>query len=286
MIFPALVLVWFEMEAGEDEADNNDSKGPIPRTVYEYADAATIHGIYYIFESGRLIFERIFWVIIVILALVFAISLSISAYDNWKANPVLTSVGTTGYPIEKVAFPSITICPQGAANGIIEAALFKQFERYLAEENKNTFQLSQEELQNEAKEFLSLIYPGANQGPTQMIRMLGSPAMTPDKSLEAEAVLNPEDKHLCEPNEKNDSNLKCPDGFVYTISANDRTRSCWHFEGPSNKRNYEDARNSCKGLLTATDYAMFQIQIKQDWDVLWKIIATGFEYSNKYFLEI
>ena len=110
------------MEAEEDEADKNNNKGPIAKTTYEYADNATIHGIFYIFETGRLLFERIFWIIVVILALAFAIGMSVSAYDNWKANPVLTSVGTTGYPIEKIKFPSITICPQGSANEIIDAA--------------------------------------------------------------------------------------------------------------------------------------------------------------------
>ena len=42
----------------------------------------------------------------------FAVALSISAYIDWKKNPVLTTIGTTGHPIEKVEFPAITICAQ------------------------------------------------------------------------------------------------------------------------------------------------------------------------------
>ena len=39
-------------------------------TVNEYAAATTAHGIAYIFEHGRLAIERVFWIIVVIFALV------------------------------------------------------------------------------------------------------------------------------------------------------------------------------------------------------------------------
>ena len=93
-----------------------------------------------------------------ILALVFAISLSITAYNNWKDDPVLTSVGTTGHPIEKISFPSITICPQGSANEIIDAALFKQFERYLAGKGKIANELSEKTLNEEGVSFLRIFF--------------------------------------------------------------------------------------------------------------------------------
>ena len=190
-------LLVLEMEADEDDVDENRTKGSISRTAYEYAEVATTHGIYYIFENGRLIFERVFWVIVVILALVFAIGLSIRAYSDWKANPVLTSVGTTGHPIEQVAFPSITVCPQGCANKVIDAALFQQFEGYLSTKNKDVFALSEEEIVNEGVSFLRDIYPGAKAAPLQIARMLGSPGLDPDKNLEAMSVLNPEDQMKC-----------------------------------------------------------------------------------------
>ena len=190
-------LLVLEMEADEDDVDENKIKGSISRTAYEYAEVATTHGIYYIFEKGRLVFERVFWVIVVILALVFAIGLSIRAYSDWKANPVLTSVGTTGHPIEQVPFPSITVCPQGSANKVIGAALFQQFERYLSSKNKDVFALSEEEINNEGVSFLRDRYPGAKAAPIQIARMLGSPGLDPNKNLEAMSVLNPEDQMKC-----------------------------------------------------------------------------------------
>ena len=87
-------------------------KSPFGKTVKEYSESTTIHGIGYIFENGLYIFERILWISVVILGIVCAIYLSVTAYLEWKANPVLTTVATTGFPIEKVEFPSITICAQ------------------------------------------------------------------------------------------------------------------------------------------------------------------------------
>ena len=191
------LLLVLEMEADEDDVDENKTKGSISRTAYEYAEVATTHGIYYIFEKGRLVFERVFWVIVVILALVFAIGLSIQAYSAWKENPVLTSVGTTGHPIEQVSFPSITVCPQGSANKVIDAALFQQFEKYLGSKNKNVFELSKDEIANEGIGFLKDRYPGAKTVPIQIARMLGSPGIDPDKNLETMSVLNPEDQMKC-----------------------------------------------------------------------------------------
>ena len=57
-------------------------------------------------------FERLLWICVVSLGFGFAVALSISAYIDWKKNPVLTTIGTTGHPIEKVEFPAITICAQ------------------------------------------------------------------------------------------------------------------------------------------------------------------------------
>ena len=275
------------MEAEEDDVDkNNNRRGPISRTVYEYADVATTHGIYYIFETGRLLFERIFWIIVVILALTFAIGLSVSAYDNWKTNPVLTSVGTTGYPIEKIKFPSITICPQGSANQIIDAALFKQFERYLEQKNKDILELSEQEIKNEGIAFLSTVYPGATRPPTKLVRMLGSPGLPPDKSLEADAVLNPEDGKQCKSTNSSKTELKCPDGFVRINELDQTSRSCWHFKGANQKTTRQKGIEYCEGLLHDNEWRFFTIQYRKDWEVIWNILNTGKNIEYEYPFEL
>ena len=87
--------------------------------VHDYSKATTIHGIQYIFEDGLLPLEYCFWVLVVFIGISLATLLSVIAYVEWKENPVLTTVGTTGHPIEKVEYPAITICAQVMSNNII-----------------------------------------------------------------------------------------------------------------------------------------------------------------------
>ena len=110
-----------EEEAGAGDSDDNNTK-PCPvvtKTVHEYAEATSIHGIAYIFESGRLSFERLLWLILVLVFGFMAFVISMPLLNNFLDNPVLTTVHTSGYPIEKVQFPSITICGQGSVNEVV-----------------------------------------------------------------------------------------------------------------------------------------------------------------------
>ena len=82
------------------------------RIIREYAENTTIHGINYIFESGIPIIERLLWIVAMIIMLIFASFLSISAYMEWEDHPVVTTVMSTGKPIKEIEFPAIAICAQ------------------------------------------------------------------------------------------------------------------------------------------------------------------------------
>ena len=84
----------------------------LSRTVKEYADSTTIHGINYIFESGISVIERLVWIVSVITGIILALYLSVYAYIDWVDNPVITTVTSTGKPIKEIEFPAITICAQ------------------------------------------------------------------------------------------------------------------------------------------------------------------------------
>ena len=83
-------------------------KNPLKSTLHGYASVTTIHGISYLFEEKRQL-DRVFWIVVVFLALGMVIHLSTNSYLNWQADPVITSIGDAGYPIERIKFPSITI---------------------------------------------------------------------------------------------------------------------------------------------------------------------------------
>ena len=71
---------------------------------------------------------------------------SYTIYKEWQNQPVLTTIGTTGLPIEKIKFPAITICGQGSSKDILNNAMFRQLGTYLASQGKNISEMSEEEV--------------------------------------------------------------------------------------------------------------------------------------------
>ena len=65
--------------------------------------------------------------------IIFSIYSTCKTYIEWQANPTITTINTTAYPIENIEFPAITICSQGAAKDVVDTVLLKQFEEYLEE---------------------------------------------------------------------------------------------------------------------------------------------------------
>ena len=273
------ILVFVIMSSHEEESKR--LKNPYHTTLKQYASVSTAHGISYIFEEGRFFVERIVWVVVVVAALAFAICMSISAFHNWKDNPVLTSVKTTGLPIEKIEFPAITICSQGSANDIIDAALFQQFKRY--ENKKVSEDKSFEELAFDKKiqKFLEDLYPGAKSPPNQLVSMMSSPGIDPNKGIEAITIFNPEDKASCSPNvnedseqeestsivkrNADDSNEKesCPRGF-----EDDKTGICLHIG--DERMNFEEADEYCRSL---SDYS-HMLALTSGYELIFDDIGT------------
>ena len=71
---------------------------------------------------------------------------SYQIYVEWQHQPVLTTIGTTGLPVEKIKFPSITICGQGSSKDILDRAMFRQLSNYLADKGVNITGKSKEEV--------------------------------------------------------------------------------------------------------------------------------------------
>ena len=94
------------------EVMTKKNQNPVFKTIKEYAENTTIHGIQYIFENGASVYEKFSWIFVVLGGAIFAAILSLQGLQKWQNNLILTTVETTSYPIEKVEFPSITICAQ------------------------------------------------------------------------------------------------------------------------------------------------------------------------------
>ena len=212
------------MSIFEDSPKKN--KNPYTKTINEYASVSTAHGIAYIFEDGRCFFERIIWIIVVVLALTFAICMSTTAYKNWKNNPVLTSVRTTGLPIENIEFPAITICTQGSANEVVDAALFQQFSNYLNTKGKEFDSLSDSQKVQEGQNFLLDMYPGAKAPPNQLVSMMASPGIDPERGIEALTIFNPEDKKNCAADTEETTSTTTKKARKKRNAADSSTKNC------------------------------------------------------------
>ena len=193
-----------------NQVKNEKFKGAFCKTAEEYGSSCTIHGIAYCFALGKWRVDRILWLLIVLSAIAFATYTTLIVLKD--TDPILTSVETAGLPIEEVPFPSITICPQGSINEIIDAAFFKQFDDYLQEKGLHDIVIDQTnderyryirkvDLEREGANFLADKYPGAKTLPIETVQILGSPGIDPDMFLENGAILNPgEDSIGCNEN--------------------------------------------------------------------------------------
>ena len=96
----------------------SNEEAAVRKTVKQYGNATTVHGISYILEQGRHPLERLLWIVLVLTGFVVFFYLTTTICTERENNPVMTTVETTGYNIENIEFPSITVCPQGSVKKI------------------------------------------------------------------------------------------------------------------------------------------------------------------------
>ena len=103
----------------------------IHSTFCEFANVTTIHGLAYVFDKTIKAIDYIFWFIAVCLGTGLAIYSSIDAWNEWKASPVLTSIRSTGLPLQNISFPAITICSQGLIKVSFSGFLLNKINSFL-----------------------------------------------------------------------------------------------------------------------------------------------------------
>ena len=95
--------------------------------VKQYFGETSLHGLKYITEDGRHPLERVLWVFLFFVGVSLAISFmhpskniprfwyfikrSSSDIKRYINDPTTTTLQTTDYPIWKIDFPGVTICP-------------------------------------------------------------------------------------------------------------------------------------------------------------------------------
>ena len=209
----------------------------------EYATSTSAHGLSYLAEDGRSFLERIFWLIVVVLALAFSYWQTSTLYKQWNDNPIITTLETVSLPIKEIEFPAVTICPQGSMKGIAETVLFKQLSRYITSQqrsekarmkrsggpvkevpmqnqNNGSLKLTYDQMMVYVDNFLKDVYPGAKDNPTKLVHLLTSDQ--PQKMIAIDAVMYQSMEEKCDTTNnkeylellnKNLENETCADGY-------------------------------------------------------------------------
>ena len=75
--------------------------------VRDFLESSSINELNHIANSSKL--AKLFWIFVVIQGFVISTYLIYESFENWKENPVWTTVSTL--PISELKFPKVTVCP-------------------------------------------------------------------------------------------------------------------------------------------------------------------------------
>uniref|UniRef100_A0A182IT20 Pickpocket n=1 Tax=Anopheles atroparvus TaxID=41427 RepID=A0A182IT20_ANOAO len=80
------------------------------RELFHLCDTVTAHCWRQLAQQDRSHWERLFWLLALILEAATLVVIIISAWGKYTANPLITTLHNTLYPIELVPFPAISLC--------------------------------------------------------------------------------------------------------------------------------------------------------------------------------
>jgi len=129
----------FKRSSNKDhnQKDHNRMSKETYEIVKDYSEYSTIQGIIYIFQTNQTTFGKIFWTAVVAFMVLLGAYWSVKAYNSWQDNPVITTVGTTAFPVEDIEFPAVTICGQGNNEEVLSAGFLKMFSDHLKQQGIN-----------------------------------------------------------------------------------------------------------------------------------------------------
>lgn len=96
----------------------------LSRLTSDYAASTTVHGVPYLNRPDTA--SRAFWLAALAACLALAAGLSLEAFWQWRATPVLATVDTAALPVGEVEFPQVTLCAEGAPLDSVEMVLRRQ----------------------------------------------------------------------------------------------------------------------------------------------------------------
>ena len=79
-------------------------------TMEQFLEATTVHGFVYLNRRNSFC-ARLFWSCIILTGFSIAGYMIYNSLIDWNANQTITTLESIATPIQKVQFPTVTVCP-------------------------------------------------------------------------------------------------------------------------------------------------------------------------------
>ena len=111
---------------------------PVRRTVQEFSEWSTVHGISYIFSPSLPAADRLLWALLVLISLGLACYWSVASYNTWQEELTITTLKDAAMPVDRLPFPAVTICSSGLDMEAVKKALMIDFDAWMMEEGRTS----------------------------------------------------------------------------------------------------------------------------------------------------
>ena len=108
----------------------------IQNVIKEYFEGSTIHGLSYLVQG--VLFSKVFWAVIIVIAVSTESYLIGSAFLEWENDPVGTTLITL--PISRIKFPKVTVCPAQGSNTALNYDLMEAGQKSLDNATRKTLE--------------------------------------------------------------------------------------------------------------------------------------------------
>ena len=126
---------------------------PVRRTLQEFSEISTVHGLGYIFSTSLPIADRLLWALLVLVSLALASYWSVASYNTWQEELTITTLKDAAMPVERISFPAVTICGSGLNMNAVNNALLAYFAAWMVEEGRRS--MNKEEDKENWEEFMN-----------------------------------------------------------------------------------------------------------------------------------
>jgi hypothetical protein len=98
------ILFLHLLSAWESKEEEKEAFKTGYEVFLDYTEYSTIQGLIYIFFAYQTRFGKIFWSTALFLLFTLGIYWCAQAYQDWRTNPVLTTITTTAFSINEVIY--------------------------------------------------------------------------------------------------------------------------------------------------------------------------------------